>query len=831
MTEPTTTAVPSLAAGAPTPTPAPPSAIPWWAPLLVFGLAVLALAPTTGDFGLTYDEPAYRYSQLLSGQWWERLAAARSGADVQALVEPDTLLYYWPYGRFGINFHPPLAGQLNLLAHRVFGGWMRDIPARRMASVLEFALTLTLLFTFLARRYSAWVGGVAAAALLVLPRLYGQAHLIDTDTPGLLLWTAAAFAAWKGLNEPHAARSRWLVGVLAGLAFVEKMAAVLVLLPVLAWLLATRLPRLFRRDDRAAWLDAIVTLGPMLLTLGLAFLEVRRLAKLLPPPARTDLFRDRPATLLPGAVLLIPLLVWLVRRGLAWLRPRSPLWGRERPGLEIVAALAAWAPAVAWLGNPAWWVETIPRLAHYYAISAARRGALPDIQVLYFGQIYEYSLPWPNAWVLIAITVPVTILAAALVGLLWGLARVRSDRLPLYCLVHLATLPVMRMAETPGHDGVRLFLPSFLFLAAFAGWGTLALADGLARLARAGTRQALVRGALSLLVIGPAAWDLVRIHPFELSYYNALIGGPKGAWDTGFELTYWYDAFTPGALAELNDRLPPGADLDFPNQLSAPTTFLELQTLGALRPDLHLAATDSRFPYLWLLTHDSKAMAYTRLLYAMTPWYAVAPPQLGGLRVATVAGPEAAARALALQLLLDAPYTGPPEPDRVPAWVDRWAPPLARLWGRGLAKAKPLTLNEPILAWARDDPDGLIAAARAVTDWARAHPEQLRRPRREILAGAPFATDPAAARLYQTLTRYDDQAPFSARLLGLDPEALAEAAAILARRGDAVRAVLSRYPFTDPATVGGPLDAALPARSARDPGASASAVAREPSRP
>src|SRR5208337_4236188 len=50
--------------------------------------------------------------------------------------------YYWPYARYGINFHPPLAGQLNLATHALFGSWMKDIPARRMASVIEFALTI-----------------------------------------------------------------------------------------------------------------------------------------------------------------------------------------------------------------------------------------------------------------------------------------------------------------------------------------------------------------------------------------------------------------------------------------------------------------------------------------------------------------------------------------------------------------------------------------------------------------------------------------------------------------------------------------------------------------
>src|SRR4051812_50189827 len=82
--------------------------------------------------------------------------------EVWALVEPDALLYYWPYGRYGINFHPPLAGQLDLLTHALFGGWVKDIPSRRLASVFEYALTVAMGFGFLSRRYGAWVGGFMA---------------------------------------------------------------------------------------------------------------------------------------------------------------------------------------------------------------------------------------------------------------------------------------------------------------------------------------------------------------------------------------------------------------------------------------------------------------------------------------------------------------------------------------------------------------------------------------------------------------------------------------------------------------------------------------------
>ena len=105
----------------------------WPASALVFAAAIAALVPTTGDFGLTWDEPAYRQSQVFSAQWWEQWPEARSSADVREILDPDALIYDWPYARFGVNFHPPLGGQLDLLTYKVLGAWMKDVPARRTA--------------------------------------------------------------------------------------------------------------------------------------------------------------------------------------------------------------------------------------------------------------------------------------------------------------------------------------------------------------------------------------------------------------------------------------------------------------------------------------------------------------------------------------------------------------------------------------------------------------------------------------------------------------------------------------------------------------------------
>ena len=202
-------------------------------------------------------------------------------------------------------------------------------------------------------------------------------------------------------------------------------------------------------------------------------------------------------------------------------------------------------------------------------LSTDREGALPDIQILYLGQIYDYSLPWHNAWVLIAITVPVSILAAAIVGLVFALRDVRRDRLPLYFLVHLVTLPVAADARRPPRTTASACScpPSSSWPPSRAGGRSgspTGWRDG------SGRRRPWSRALVAALVLAPAAWQLVKVHPFELSYYNELIGGPSGAWKAGFELSYWYDAFNGRAIAELNERLPPGAAVEFLNDLDQP---------------------------------------------------------------------------------------------------------------------------------------------------------------------------------------------------------------------------------------------------------------------
>ncbi|WP_422926695.1 glycosyltransferase family 39 protein [Singulisphaera sp. PoT] len=765
----------------------------WWlACAFLFAVLVAMFVPLAGDLGLTWDEPAYRYSQVKSAQWWERLSRVRSWEDLQPLVDSNSLLFYWQYGRHGINFHPPLAGQLNLATHALFGHWMKDIPSRRMASILEFALTLAIGFGFLSRRYSPWVGGVAAGSLLLMPRVFGEALLAETDTPGLLLWVATTIAFWKGLQEPNARRWRVLVGILLGLAFLEKMAAVTVILPLMAWLVLGRLPAtILKKAGRVDWADGILTSTAMLVPLALTFREMMRLKLQLPAPKQTDLSVVHPQTILPGLILAVPLLVWVLRRGLAKIFRSSPLWGAERPALETWTAILAFAPVVSWLGNPAWWRETLPRLTHYYMLNTDRKGSLPDIQIMYAGKIYLFSLPWHNAWVLLTVTVPVGILVASFVGMIFSLVKLRRDHLPLYFLIHFLTLPVLRMLPTPAHDGVRLLLPTCFFLAAFAGWGVAWVGRGIDELNP--MRPRLWRLVLTILVLGSAGWQLVRVHPYELSYYNEAIGGARKAWQAGFELSYWYDAINPSLIADINKKLPQNAAVELYNENDRTPTFLELQALGELRSDIVLGSPDpNALPYLCLLTHDSKAWSLLRLAFALKPWYASEPRQLDGARVASILDPVGVSRAMALWMLLDSREQERQPRVEVPAAVSEYAPWLARFWGQGLERLATKRPNDSIFAWAQNDPSGLRKAAESI---AQSH-------------GKDEGQD--AQRLLAMLQRFDNPrepgGKFSERLLSARPQAIVEAVDMLIQHPNELRTVLMNQAYTDTATIGGYID-------------------------
>ncbi len=156
-----------------------------------------------------------------------------------------------------------------------------------------------------------------------------------------------------------------------------------------------------------------------------------------------------------------------------------------------------------------------------------------------------------------------------------------------WAAINFATWMVLRMFPgLPAHDGLRQLVPAFFFLPVLAGYG----AAWLARRGRSGAR--IGRARLVVGCVGTAAWATLSFHPYELAYYNALIGGPKGAKAAGMESTYFWDSATVEVLDWMNTHLPSPSTVLISPAAERPDVPVGT-TLGTLRADLKFLNLDA----------------------------------------------------------------------------------------------------------------------------------------------------------------------------------------------------------------------------------------------
>jgi hypothetical protein len=93
--------------------------------------------------------------------------------------------------------------------------------------------------------------------------------------------------------------------------------------------------------------------------------------------------------------------------------------------------------------------------------------------------------------------------------------------------------------------------------------------------------------ALAALVATAALAETVAAHPYGLSHYNALAGGPRGAADRGMNRQFW-GVSARGVLPHLNElarRAPGGKALPVYTHDASPAWGL-YRSLGLLAPNL-----------------------------------------------------------------------------------------------------------------------------------------------------------------------------------------------------------------------------------------------------
>jgi 4-amino-4-deoxy-L-arabinose transferase-like glycosyltransferase len=282
-------------------------------------------------------------------------------------------------------------------------------------------------------------------------------------------------------------------------------------------------------------------------------------------------------------------------------------------------------PVVFWLGWPWLWVETIAHLRAYLAFHFAHAA----YNVWYLGRLWQYA-PWHYPFVMTAVTTPVVLLLLALVGMGQGVQSLRahsgaplrppSAEQALLLLGLIVTLAPSALPSSPKYNGVRLFLPAFPFLAALAGGGFAWAERGLVRLLKAETGEkrrlsVLAAAALGALLLYPGANGVIRTHPYQLAYYNELVGGTAGATRRGFETIYWGQVLKEAPL--FLNRITTVS----PRVLVIPKGVIYLldfqREAGVLRADVQLTGDDTEAGRVDYVMFQAMQSDYTDLCWAL----------------------------------------------------------------------------------------------------------------------------------------------------------------------------------------------------------------------
>ena len=206
-------------------------------PVLIALAATAAVLATLGPQG---DGPGVTCDELYHVAVGKRLVTAL-GQQGFGFFDGENVKRNFHWEPDGPPVHPPLGNWVLGWTHYLFDPAPDDpnvvsIAAARFAPALAFGLLVGLVGLAVVRSDGPLAGSVAAAAVALVPRVFGHAHLAALDTLTALCFVAAVLAV---IEADRRGRRLWLfavAGVVWGLAMLVRMHGLLILPPVVVWL-------------------------------------------------------------------------------------------------------------------------------------------------------------------------------------------------------------------------------------------------------------------------------------------------------------------------------------------------------------------------------------------------------------------------------------------------------------------------------------------------------------------------------------------------------------------------------------------------------------------
>jgi len=271
-------------------------------------------------------------------------------------------------------------------------------------------------------------------------------------------------------------------------------------------------------------------------------------------------------------------------------------WPSQRPVWRSLLLYAALSALVMFLLWPFLWQSPVTRLLE---VLRHMSNNPTELAVLFLGQIFRAN-DMPTRYfpqmLLLTLTLPVWPLAALGV---WRMARLARREFAVYAAWFGLIAAYILLRHPAVYDGFRHFLFILPPVFALTGHGAHLLSQ---KLADWKTRQPSAReaasprpaarlrlkvslpAALSLLLLillpAPGVWSILRLHPYEYAYYNALAGGLSGAYRV-YETDYWLTCYREALeWAQTNDPQTPiyiQREMDLAGQYAAGLRLLPLE--------------------------------------------------------------------------------------------------------------------------------------------------------------------------------------------------------------------------------------------------------------
>ena len=233
----------------------------------------------------------------------------------------------------------------------------------------------------------------------------------------------------------------------------------------------------------------------------------------------------------------------------------------------VVPLIVYWivAACVTYATWPYLWGAPIPRLLE----SIQEAGSFSSLETLFQGVIQAsenmpiHYLPY---LLMVQLTEPALLLILLGIIILIGKWR-RKEVERAYLLLIGAWFAVPMLAEivlrVPIYDNFRQFLfivPPFILI---SGWGAAYLYERL--------KPNWVAVTILVIMLLPGIVGIVRLHPYEYVYYNAIVGGVNGAYGK-YELDYWCTSLKE-AMGFLNENAKPNSTVYISGPIDAATPY------------------------------------------------------------------------------------------------------------------------------------------------------------------------------------------------------------------------------------------------------------------